>query len=223
MVFSSCFSEDLKFYKVHFPNIFYKIYKRITCGYFLTGEATPNYIIYPGALERIKKILPNVKLIVLMRNPIDRTFSAYRRYKRQGKEKRPFKDVIIYEINKIVKAQKEGKEIYYTDIYDKESRRDDSCVLDSIYFLPLKRLFSIFGKNQVFLLKSEDLFTNPERIYQEILTFLEIPYFPFKEFKVYNKGQKEVMDRDSYRLLYDFFKPYNHQLVKLVGNKFYWF
>ena len=60
----------------------------------LVCEATGNYFFHPYAAERIKKYLPNVKLIVMMRNPVERTFSQYRRQVRHGKQSASFEEAL---------------------------------------------------------------------------------------------------------------------------------
>ena len=75
----------------------YNLYHRyFPCklGKTIFGEATPNYIYWPNALERIKVYNPNMRLIFLFRDPIERTYSAWCQKKRSGKEALPFADVI---------------------------------------------------------------------------------------------------------------------------------
>ena len=50
----------------------------------LTGEASPYYLFHPHAARRIARLLPDVKLIALLRNPVDRAFSHYHHEVRGG-------------------------------------------------------------------------------------------------------------------------------------------
>src|SRR5205807_9139589 len=60
------------------PSSIQKYYvERVQKQPFITGEASPYYLFHPHAPKRIAKILPQVKLVVLLRNPIDRAYSHY--------------------------------------------------------------------------------------------------------------------------------------------------
>jgi Sulfotransferase domain len=60
----------------------------------LWGKVTPQYMAYSQVPERIRKEMPDVKLIALLRNPVDRAFSHYRMAVRTNSEKRAFREVI---------------------------------------------------------------------------------------------------------------------------------
>ena len=55
-------------------------------GSLLCGEASPTYILNPKLAERIQKTMPEIKLIILVRNPVDRAFSHYNRALKLNKE-----------------------------------------------------------------------------------------------------------------------------------------
>ena len=67
----------------------------------VTGEATPYYIFHPTAPNCIAKVLPNVKLITLIRNPVDRAYSHYNHMVRVGREPLPFEEAIEHEAERL--------------------------------------------------------------------------------------------------------------------------
>ena len=69
------FEKNVLFYRMQFPLIFNRL--NIFGKKYVTGEASPYYIFHPHVARRISKIIPSVKIIVLLRNPIDRSFSHY--------------------------------------------------------------------------------------------------------------------------------------------------
>ena len=69
-------------------------------GFAITGEDTPFYIWDPLVAERILNILPNVKLIVLIRNPVDRAYSNYHLGLRSGTENLSFEDDLTCRMSK---------------------------------------------------------------------------------------------------------------------------
>jgi hypothetical protein len=66
-----------------------------TAGKLVSGEATPYYIFHPLVPDRVYKLFPNVKLIVLLRNPVDRAWSHYHHEVRGGFEQLSFEEAIL--------------------------------------------------------------------------------------------------------------------------------
>ena len=82
-------------YRSNFPtNLSRRNFYKKTNQRRLSGEASPTYIFYPAVPSRMKKILPDVKLIVLLRNPVDRAYSQYHHTMRANKETLPFEKAI---------------------------------------------------------------------------------------------------------------------------------
>ena len=100
--FEYAYSNKISWYKSHFPTKLYKslvesIHKR-KC---LMGEHTSTYLHHPLIPQRVKDSIPDVKLIVSLRNPIDRAYSNYHMFVRIGVEKRTFEDAVFSEIKRI--------------------------------------------------------------------------------------------------------------------------
>src|SRR2546423_13513556 len=76
--FDNRFKKGFGWYKSNFPTIFSKWYKTFLHKQkFVSGEATPYYLFHPLAASRVHQFLPDVKLIVLLRNPVNRAYSHY--------------------------------------------------------------------------------------------------------------------------------------------------
>lgn len=67
--FSERYSKGMPWYRAHFP---FKIKES-----YLTGEATPDYLYYHKSAKRVYENYPNIKFIILLRNPVDRAYSQY--------------------------------------------------------------------------------------------------------------------------------------------------
>ena len=72
---TSNFKNGVAWYRAHFPLLLYKHYKQVRKQDIVTGEASPYYIFHPHAPKRAFEIVPQVKLIVMLRNPVDRAYS----------------------------------------------------------------------------------------------------------------------------------------------------
>jgi hypothetical protein len=62
------------------------------------GEATPGYMAHPDVPERMARLLPDVKMIALLRNPTDRIYSQFLHLRAIGREKRPLRQVVDEEL-----------------------------------------------------------------------------------------------------------------------------
>lgn len=106
------------------------------------GEKTPNYLYYEKAPERIYKLLPDVKLIFVLRNPVDRAYSHYRHNVRIGQETLSFEKAIEKEEERI-------KNPRLKKIYSYKDRGK--------YIIQIKRYAEYFPKSQMLFLLAEDL------------------------------------------------------------------
>ena len=84
--FNNHFDKGLNWYKAHFP-------LRIRSSQFMTGEGEPSYLPHPVAPQRVYELVPQVKLIVMLRNPVDRAFSHYQHRFIRDREPRSFEEV----------------------------------------------------------------------------------------------------------------------------------
>ena len=105
--FDKNYHQGLAWYRAQFPTPLRKLYTRdVRKQNYIVGEASPGYLIYPHAPERIAKILPRVKLIALLRNPVERAYSQYRHNVERGYEQLSFADAIEAEEER-TRAEKE--------------------------------------------------------------------------------------------------------------------
>ena len=115
------------------------------------GEASTCYLSELKTPERIKQFLPNVKLIAILRDPVERAYSDYCYNYRDDVEERSFSKVL----------QEDPKHYYFTR---------------GFYYLHLKRYFDIFQASQIKICFQEDLNTSPLFVIQDIFKFLSVDY-----------------------------------------------
>lgn len=175
---------------------------------------------HPHAPKRILKLLPNVKIIILLRNPIDRAFSHYNMETDQGKETLSFKDSIEHEDERIIPEYEkmEQNENYYGRKYYWYSH-----VEAGMYIKYLKRWVEMFPKNQILIVKSEDLFENTSITYNKVLQFLGLSNHELSGYKKFKERQyTEKLDPDLKKKLLEFYKPHNEELYKFLEKDFSW-
>lgn len=123
------------------------------------GEVSPLYLYHPEAPFRINEKLPNIKLISVIRNPVERAYSSFLHLRRDGREP-------IKEFNKALNQEDERIQNNWEHIWH--------YVCMGFYSIQFKRYFDIYQPEQIKIFLYEDLKHNPLRVIHEILTFLEI-------------------------------------------------
>ena len=144
--------ESTQWYKQHFKDA----NQNEKCG-----EITPFYLFHPKVPSRIKKIMPKVQIIVLLRDPVERALSQVFHARKRGFE--------ILELEEALDAEESRIQSGCL-----ESLQKHSYISRSRYLEQLERYETIFPREQLLILKSEKLFSNPETIWTEIAEFLKI-------------------------------------------------
>lgn len=185
----------------------------------ITGEATASYICHPQAAQRIAATLPDVKLIALLRNPVDRSYSHYHHTKRIGRENLSFEEAIAQEESRVEQLENESRELGL-----KSSPAYNYTYLSSgMYAEQLKNWLKLFNKQQLLILKSEDFFNRPETIFKQVLDFLKIPDWSPQKYRKYNNNSYSQKIKPSTRkYLTEYFQPHNQKLYELLGKDFGW-
>lgn len=220
--FDRLYAKGINWYKVNFPLKLHKtIVKNLFRKDFVTGEATPRYIEHPYALDRIKKIVPNAKFIILLRNPIDRAFSQYNQNLNNGYEYLSFEDAIKLEKERIRERYEkmQSDETYYSWDYDLFAYLEHGVYVNKII-----RWMNVFPKDQFLILHSEEFLKNTSVVYHRVLNFLNLPKWEPIEYSLFKKQtyQKPRIDPALRKQLVEYFKPHNERLYKLLGTDFHW-
>lgn len=133
----------------------------------LTGEASSLYICLDDAAEKIKQCRPHTKIIFILRNPAERTFSHYRQEYKLGFDFPPFAEMI---------KEDHPRYRFYENV--------------SHYKKHLERFYSLFPKEQVLVLLHEDLRKDAMQETEKIFSFLGLRMLPAEDIhasKEYNE------------------------------------
>ena len=159
--FDRHFGRGVSWYKANFPK---------SVG--ITGEATPDYIVDPAAPERVKSVLPDAKLVVLLRNPVDRAISHYFHAVRLGYENRPIEVALSLDNQPDPNAALR----FVGHPLERRSEYQAFSYLDrGFYSKQLAQWFELFDRKQFHIEFSEDFFTDPEPVVEAVLSFLDVP------------------------------------------------
>lgn len=219
--FDKNFHRGLAWYRAHFPTILEKIFNNSTnsCRT-ITGEASPYYLFHPHAPSRIRDLLPKVKLIALLRNPIDRAFSHYHLAVGKQSESRPF---LLAMEDETKMLSMETDKVLNDPHHLSFPHQMHSYLSRGLYAEQLRVWYGLFPKKNIHVILSEELFEAPQEILCNLWRFLSISQIdiPYSHEKV-NKVDYEEMDTETKRRLTAFYQPFNRELEALIGRRVNW-
>jgi hypothetical protein len=185
----------------------------------VTGEASPYYLFHPAIPARVAQVCPEAKLIALLRNPVDRAISHYHDAVKLGKETLPLEEALEAEEDRIAgEAARLASEPAYTNrehfFHSYKSR--------GIYVDQIKAYEACFPRQQMLIIKSEELFGAHVGVFRCICRFLGIPQWAPRRFRRVNPGGYPRQDEDVRRKLQAFFAPHNRRLFAHLGVEWDW-
>ena len=182
-----------------------------------TFEASPLYIFNPLAPGRIHSLVPDAKLIVILRNPTERAISHYFHERRKGRESAPLLEALQDEERRLEPVIANGD-------YKSPAFRHYSYKQRGLYRDQIERYLRYFPKSRMLVLCSERYFADPAGSLREVFEFLEIdPGFRPTDLKPRNIGSnRSAVDAEIYEYLNSYFRPHNQALYHLVGDSFGW-
>ncbi|MCC7076095.1 MAG: sulfotransferase [Acidimicrobiia bacterium] len=136
------------------------------------GEASPYYLFHPLAPERARSVLPDARVIILLRNPADRTFSHYNERVFNETESLSFTEALEAEPERL---RGEEERIRRDPAYVSFAHRHQSYLAQSKYAPMLERWLEAYPREQVTIRLSEDLYRDPQSLCDEVAAMLGLP------------------------------------------------
>ena len=205
------YKKGTSWYRAHFP-----LRKDMTLDE-QAFEASPLYIFNPLACERIASLIPEVKLIALLRNPTERAISHYFHEKKNGMEPLGIREALDAEDDRLRHSikQKNFKSNEFIH-YAYKSR--------GMYKEQLDRFLKLFPLNQLLVLSSEDFFCDTTFCLERIFNFLGVEQdCEVGDLTPINVGSNKFSpESDIYQYLDDYYSLHNQALYDLLGDNFGW-
>ena len=215
--FNDNFHLGVNWYKSFFPTTFTRKKIKSKFGDFLAFDVTTKYMEEESTANNVYQTKPNMKIIIILRNPVDRAYSQYHLSVRQTAERRSFEDVVEENMNRL---NKESHEHY--EIKPKFSAKEDNYLKKGLYALQLRYWLKIFPRENILTVSTEEFESNQQIIYNKIFEFLNISKFEVKNTKKMQKGNYPPIKSETRNLLLDYFRQHNHELFELINMKFDW-
>jgi Sulfotransferase domain len=135
------------------------------------GEVTPSYLYWEPALERIHNYNPKIRLVILLRNPIDRAFAHWNMQRFKAREPLDFLEALREEPRRIAtRLTIASRRFAYVD--------------RGFYWRQLERVFEFFPREQVKIVKFETFRDQKQESLDSIFEFLGV------------KGRRNIRDKD---------------------------
>jgi hypothetical protein len=208
-----------RWYRGHFPIA--EIARREAVGYGepMAFEASGYYMYHPFALERLACDLPNVKIVAMLRDPVERAFSAYKHEYARGFERESFEKALELEDGRLAGEINRMRDNLY---YQSYSHRHHSYRHRGHYAEQLERIFRRFPRAHVHVMDSEAYFGQPAREYQRLLEFLALRPFERADFGRHNARPGAAMRSATRHMLEEYYAPHDEQLATLLGRPLHW-
>ncbi len=219
--FDHDFSKGLGYYRSFFPTRTEKRrFDRNSAIPFRTGEATPCYMFHPHVARRVAKSLPDIRLIVQLRNPVNRAYSEYFQKRHRMYESLSFEEAIDAEQGRV---EGELEKMLTDEHYFSYNRWHFSYLGRGRYAEQLERWFEVFPREQILVLTSEQFFDEPAETYASIMRHLGLPpWMPELTPQKTNTAPYPEMNPETRQRLVDYFAPHNRRLYDLLGREFSW-
>ncbi|MFC5830521.1 sulfotransferase family protein [Nonomuraea insulae] len=184
-------------------------------------ESSPYYLFHPLAGERIAKDLPGVKLIVLVRDPVERACSAHAHELARGFETEShFEHALELEGERLAGAEELLRDSPFAVHH---SHRHHAYVERGRYADQLDRLEPLIGPERILVLDSHRFFAEPEAVYDRVLEFLGVPHLGYPTFDRHNRrALPRPVPRVLGRALRDHFEAYDARLARWLGGEPSW-
>jgi hypothetical protein len=203
-------TDNLKWYRALFP------FKN---SGIITGEASPSYITHPLSPSRIKSLLPEAKLILIVRNPVERAFSNYFHSVKYGREELPIEEAFNRPISDF---ETEYNRMRDEDGYHSQFYYRFGYVHKGFYDFHLANWYQHFAKEQLLVVENNELLNEPDKVYKEVLEHLELDSFRPEAFKKINVGSTKKVDEGLRAEIAEKFKESNQRFFEMIGKEYDW-
>lgn len=211
--------RGVDWYRGHFPMAEPARRRAARHGAPVAFEASGYYLYHPFAMERLARDLPAVKLVVMVRDPVERAFSAYKHESARGFERESFEKALELEESRLAGEISQMRD---DPRYESFTHRHHSYKRRGHYAEQLERVFRHFPCEQVHVIDSEAYFSQPAAVYRRLLEFLGLCSFEPADFRGRNARPGPPMESKTRHMLEQYYAPYDERLAALLGRSLCW-
>lgn len=185
----------------------------------LVGEASPSYLFHPLAPERVLSVVPEARLIALLREPAERAYSHYQHEVALGREPLSFEEALDAEDERL---RGEVERLCADPRAFSRAWWDHAYASRGLYAEQLERWLEFFPREQLLVLTTDELGERPAETYATVLEFLGAPPYQLPEYpRVFDRDYPPMRD-DTRAALHARFAEPNRRLERLLGRPLGW-
>ena len=218
--FDTAYQHDLRWYFAQFPFTAQAAWRGRRTGITpITYESSPYYLFHPLAAGRIARDLPGIKIMILLRDPVERAYSAHTHETARGYETEPFERALELEDQRL--AGQEARLIAEPH-YISHAHQHQAYVHRGFYIDQVERMVGQVGRDNVHLVDSDDFWSDPEPVWNTVLDFLGLPPETGREFRRHNARPRSDMPASLRARLTERFADTDERLAHFWGRTPSW-
>jgi len=211
-----------RWYRSHFPTRQARHRQELhSASPSVAGEASPYYLFHPAVPARVARDLPQVKVIVLLRDPVARAYSNFWDRRAAGAETlTSFEDALAVEAERLSGVDHERLQTdprYYSFDHD-----NHSYLARGRYLEHLRAWLEGVAAERMLVLRAEAMFAEPGLVFAQTQRFLGIPVTDDVPLRPYNERSREPMQPATKARLADYYRPHNAALYAALGTDMGW-
>jgi hypothetical protein len=183
------------------------------------GEAAPLYMFHPLVASRVAQLMPRARMVVLLRDPVERAYSHWKERRTEGVEPLDFAAALAAEESRTAGEREKllADPNYFSEAFDWYSYRARGRYLEH-----LTPWLDHFDREQLLFVASETLYREPAATYARILDFIGLPPYDLGAYDVFNDRPSKEMDDEVRAELTAYYRPHNAALAERLGMTFDW-
>jgi hypothetical protein len=182
-------------------------------------DSSPYYLFHPAVPARLHALLPDARLVVLLRDPVRRAYSHYWHERDKGRETLDFEAAIDAEPGRI---EADHARLATGEIEVSGAHQHFSYLARGRYAEQLERWLGLFPSERLLVLRFEDLACDPLAALNATLAFVGLPPAGSVRLEARHTRRYPPMAEATARRLREYFAPHNARLDALLGRDMGW-
>lgn len=218
--FDTEYAKGLAWYRAHFPLRAHATLLRSRFGVdVITGEGSPYYVFHPLAPGRVAETLPDVRLVLLLRDPVERAYSQHQHEVARGFEHLSFEKAIDLESERLAG---ERERLTADPTYRSFEHQHHSYLARGRYLEQILAWRERFPQDRLLILIAEEFFADPSEGLARVEAFLGLPPWLPLSFPRYNARSRAPMNPATRDRLVAYFRRPNAELARYLGRDLPW-
>ena len=206
-------TKEIHFFDVHYARgeQWYRSHFPLRAQGGTTFEATPSYLAHPDAARRAATVIPDARMIVILREPAERAWSHYRFRRSLGHETRSFEEAVNAELADPAPDSFENF----------RSAGQIPYLVAGRYAEQVERWNAAFGSDQILIIDADRMFTDPEAVLEQVEDFLGLRRVPLGLRRL-NVSPSSTANAAMLEQLHDYYREPNRELRDLTDEPIAW-